>query len=286
MLNFRKAIQIVILLVIIISSFAAVIYLIDDPSSQESYASINVGNTKISATPTSPTPTPDPYGKGYLLPDMQISPLKQLYINDENGIRKIRFDTEFKNIGKGPLELIGTPDPANGVTIATQVLYREDGVTEKVKVGEFVFHTGHDHWHVDRYAEFQLYTYDSDGNASDLIASTDKFSFCIWDEYPVDRTLENAPQVRQYPRCPENIQGNSVGWGDTYPAYIEGQELDITDIEDGSYLIISTINADRSLIESDYENNTTKMFVEINGYKINEDTSPKVKGWWIKRFFN
>ena len=206
--------------------------------------------------------------KDLMLPDMQVSPPKQLYITNSGGVKELHFNTTFFNIGKGPLELIGESREEEGVTIATQIIDKSDGTKEEMIVGEFVFHPGHDHWHVGNYAQFQLWRYDNSGNPTEMVASTDKYSFCIWDEHPYDISLEGAPKVRQYPRCPKNIQGNSVGWGDTYRADVEGQELDITGIEDGRYLAHSIVNAENTLLESEYANNTAALYVEIIGNSI------------------
>jgi hypothetical protein len=65
-----------------------------------------------------------------------------------------------------------------------------------------------------------------------------------------------------------NKQGNSVGWGDTYPAYLEGQELDITNVGDGKYMVRSSVNADKNIIESDYSNNGASLYIEIKGNNL------------------
>jgi hypothetical protein len=206
--------------------------------------------------------------KDLLLPDMKIHPPKQIYVSIEGSVKYIRFDTGFANIGEGPLELIGVTNPENNKTTATQVIYKEDGTKEEMLVGEFVFHPGHKHWHVEKYAQFQLWSYDANGEPTELKASTDKFSFCIWDEYKYDISLKGAPNVRQYPRCPKNIQGNSVGWGDTYPPALEGQELDISGVEDGKYMINSSVNAENRILESDYANNSAILYIELKGNRI------------------
>ncbi len=56
-----------------------------------------------------------------------------------------------------------------------------------------------------------------------------------------------------------------MGWGDTYPAKLEGQELNITGIEDGKYLIRSGVNVEGKILESDYTNNFASLYVEIKG---------------------
>jgi hypothetical protein len=205
-----------------------------------------------------------------LLPDLQISPPKDLSIQFKGGVRKIRFDTTFSNIGKGPLELIGATNDTGTKTVATQIINKTDGTVQAREVGEFVFHPGHKHWHLERYAQFQLWNFDMEGKPTQLVASTDKMSFCIWDEHPYDLKLEGAPQTRQYPRCLNDTQGNSVGWGDTYQSGLEGQEITITDIPNGKFLVRSVVNVDKKILESDYTNNEAFLFIELagNGLRI------------------
>ena len=221
----------------------------------------------LETTSPSPSPTPDPT-KNWLLPDMRASAPKQLYITSASGTKKMRFDTTFTNIGDGPLEMTGKNDEERGVTVATQRIKTKDETVEELQIGEFVYHPGHKHWHVDRYALFELFSIDEAGNPKEVLASTDKFSFCIWDEHTSDLSLPNAPQTRQYLRCITNIQGNSVGWGDTYTANIEGQEITIAGIPDGDYMVKSTVNADRSIIEKDYSNNSATLYINITGNSI------------------
>jgi hypothetical protein len=223
------------------------------------------GNTLLQ-TPT-PTPMETPRAD-LLLPDMQLAPPTTLYIRQQAGRKTMRFNTTFSNIGNGPLELTGHKDDEREVVIATQHIRKIDGGSESVVIGEFVYHPTHKHWHVDRYAQFQVYSYDAEGNPQNLMASTDKFSFCIWDEHTYDLSLPGAPQTRQYPRCINDIQGNSVGWGDTYTARTDGQEIDITNIPDGKYLIKSIVNADRTLREINYDNNEAILYIEITGNSL------------------
>jgi hypothetical protein len=206
--------------------------------------------------------------KDLLLPDLKLLPTKTVYIESGRDFKKLRFDTHFVNIGIGPLELRGEADEEREITVATQVIKKADGGNEERVIGEFVFHPGHDHWHVDKYAQFEIWSIDGDGEPEKLLLSTDKYSFCIWDEEPYDLKLENAPQSRQYPRCPQDIQGNSVGWGDNYAPHLEGQEVDIMGLENGTYAIISRVNAERSIIEENYENNSVRSYISVNGFNV------------------
>src|SRR3989344_3223067 len=118
-----------------------------------------------------PVEQPKEEKKALKLPDMKIMPPGTVYIESGGGVKKLRFDTYFINIGKGPLELRGDSDKERQVTTATQMIEKVDGGKEEVFVGEFVFHPGHNHWHVDKYAQFQIWRYNENGDLTDLLAS-------------------------------------------------------------------------------------------------------------------
>lgn len=213
--------------------------------------------------PFLPTPLPE---VEYILPDLKLTPPNVMYIQNRGEQKILRFDTTFYNIGPGPMELLGTTNTDLQKTIATQTVHKKDGTTETREVGAFVYHPGHDHlhWHVDKYGQFQIYDLEQR-----LLAETDKFSFCIWDEHSAPEIIEGKPPTRKYTRCPRsNIQGLSVGWGDTYKAQVEGQEIDITGIPDGTYMVRSAINIDRKIMEKDYENNQATAIIKIAGNNI------------------
>lgn len=208
-----------------------------------------------------------------LLPDLKVTPPKELFIKEEQGVRKIRFETSSFNIGVGPLELKGVTNPERTKTVAYQIIRKKDGTNEERKVGEFVFHPEHNHWHIENYTQFQLWRYGDDGVPTELVTTTDKMSFCVWDEKIYEPNIQNVPPGRTYPECSRKtqgieIQGNSVGWGDSYAANFEGQELIIDGVPDGNYLVKPVINVDNKILESDFSNNESSVYVEIKGNKL------------------
>lgn len=173
----------------------------------------------------------------------------------------------FINQGKGPLEVLGRHGLERQKTKATQKILKVDGSTQNQDIGEFIFHSGHDHWHIENYTIFELWSL-KDNNRDKLLATTNKMSFCLWDEQVYDLTLENASQVQKYVGCNNEVQGVSVGWSDTYDATAEGQELDLSNVSDGVYLVRSVINPDKKILESDYSNNEVNLRVEIRGESL------------------
>ncbi len=205
---------------------------------------------------------PSPLDPDLLLPDLIILEPEQLYLQFVGDRKKIRFSTSFANIGQGPLELQGDADIERNVTHALQRVYVKDGFFEEFLVGEFVLHPEHDHWHFNDITLFELWSLKDDGQLDEVLATTNKTSFCIqdWEVYNPKQAAEQA-----YKQCIAGRQGISVGWADVYTAEIEGQELDITGVADGRYAIRLTIDPDNLIREVNDDNNT------YTGYVVIED---------------
>lgn len=204
-----------------------------------------------------------------LLPNIEALPAENLYLQRQiDGRILLRFDTITWNKGRGPLELVAG-EPIAGKKRVNQVLYLEDGTTQSFDVGTFTFHEaeGHDHFHYDEYAIYDLQAPEGSdvGIPSGL---TEKTSFCMWDSDEVDLTLTGAPAGRGYVGCNDTMQGMSVGWGDRYPAWLGDQWIDVTNVSSGIYelSIRANPNANRpgGLLESDYSDNTSVITISLD----------------------
>lgn len=204
-----------------------------------------------------------------LLPDLEILAPSQLYLRSLSSGRALRYNTTFVNKGRGPLEIIGHSDEANKVTYAAQYIKQENGPGTYRDIGKFVYHPEHNHWHVEAWAQYQFWSIKPDGQRDQLLLTSDKQSFCIWDEGQYDLSLEKASPKRNYFfTCDRQIQGMSVGWSDTYRANVEGQQLDLGKLGDGIYIFRSLINPDRKILESNYDNNEIQLYLEISGNQV------------------
>ena len=210
---------------------------------------------------------PDP---SWLLPDLQTVSPRDLSIEGDraSGDRVLRFGTTVVNAGEGPLEMVGTYDPATDRTQAIQrVRTREGGMVER-SVGSFVFHPGHRHWHFEDFTMFELWSHRPDGSLEELLATSGKMTFCLRDTDRVAPSLPDAAPRASFTACGEEVQGISVGWGDTYGPSLPGQELDIGDLPDGRYAVRSTADPDNRLVETDETNNSAIGYVEVGGTSI------------------
>lgn len=204
-----------------------------------------------------------------LLPDLRTLPPSDLRIAHLAGdLRELRLANTVWNNGQGSLELSGEFNSATNQTRVRQNITTTDGSLREHPVGEFVWHLGHDHWHFQDFTLYELWSMKPNGELDEVVASSDKLSYCVIDTDPVDRNHPAFTQHRNYFDCGQKLQGLSVGWGDTYKSHLDGQALDITAIPDGYYALISSVNPEGILIEADYHNNRAVVLLEIQDNRL------------------
>jgi hypothetical protein len=178
-----------------------------------------------------------------------------LRVDTVSGRRLLEFNAAIANFGEGPMELVPQNNAATGVTDAYQRLYSHNAagnwyVASTRYVGTFAFHPAHNHWHFDKFAAYQLRDTAPNGSVGPtVLASSLKVSFCLRDDWQATTNLEHAaPQT--YIDCSQNgVQGISVGWADIYAWSLEGQNLDITGLRDGTYWLLITVDPTNVLAE-------------------------------------
>lgn len=151
------------------------------------------------------------------------------------GTRKLlRFDTATQNIGNADLTV---GDPTQNAC--------------------FVYSDCHQHYHFRGVAQYTLYQ--ADGKT--VAAVGHKQGFCLED-------VTEVPSLDPPPADPANpfvctYQGLHVGWEDVYPADVDCQWIDITDVPPGQYVVSILVNAQHYLPESNYDNNDVRAQVTI-----------------------
>jgi hypothetical protein len=191
-----------------------------------------------------------------LLPDIVPLPPRDLSLRSEGGRILLYFSTTYYNQGEGPVELrfdseaLGVP-----VDIERKVMQRiyleNQGFVER-SAGTFLWHDQHLHYHFDDFVRYTLERIEDD---SSIVLDTIKSTFCLRD---VSRALINLPdrsESGEYKTCDSQIQGSSVGWGETYYFDYPGQQIDMTGLSSGTYRLTTTINPDRYIKEGKYDNN-------------------------------
>jgi len=209
-------------------------------------------------TPTAtPSPTLDP---DLVLPDLQTLPPQSLNLQVTlQGEVLLRFSNSILNAGPGAIELLGVYDADADKVSVTQHMYMMDSDSFKEhKAGLFIFHPGHEHWHIENFALYEVWSLTPQATLDEVIAFTEKVSYCLRDDSRSD--LEDIAPGPRYVTCDRQLQGISSGWFDTYEFDTPGQIVDITEVPDGVYALRSTVDPANQLVEMDDTNNATAVY--------------------------
>lgn len=212
--------------------------------------------------------------EGELLPDLdQAAPteLGSRTVRARNETRfLLGFDSAAGNVGDGPLLVVGSrPSRRQARMNVVQRIESTDGSIRAVAVRAqllYVRSADHSHWHMLDFMQYELRR--ADGR---LVAPDRKTGFCLGDRYEIQLELGRAAPDpvftgecgRGRPDLLRLEEGISVGYGDDYAAYLEGQNFDVTGLPAGRYLLVHRVNSRRALRESDYSNNAASMAFEL-----------------------
>ena len=182
----------------------------------------------------------------------------------------LRFSNTVWNAGQGALELHGTPD---GTSAVTQRIFDDAGSFTDVAVGnDFTYHPGHDHFHFEDFAEYELWTkrdYDAWVTSGRSVGRAQrvgtKTTFCVMDTGRV-QSLPGAPAGPVYSQCGTTVQGLSVGWGDTYGWSLPEQWIDLgaAFLPNGTYVLRSIADPRNKLYESANRSDPSRESAEAN----------------------
>jgi hypothetical protein len=170
--------------------------------------------------------------------------LEEACIDAAGERRVLRFSTITPNVG-GADFVVGNPDDN----------------PERFEWGEC-----HGHWHFKDFAAYRLL--DMEGN---IVANGHKQAFALIDFSP----WSDDAGDEQYPLT-DGTQGISVGWADIYAAGLDCQWVDITDVPNGDYVLVVSINASQGVEEADYDNNIVSLNVTID----DQNGPPPVPDEW------
>jgi hypothetical protein len=223
------------------------------------------------------TGAPVPDASGRFLPDLvEIMPPRvgiATRFSARRGTRTLlTFETRVENYGTGPLIVrAARPTPGSATMSAWQTVTRSDGRRERVgDVGDlrFVRGGGHSHWHLMGFHRFELRTV-----AGASLRRDRKTGFCLGDRYDATRgsPMPGEPARARYrahcglndPSRTSLTQGISVGFGDPYPARLEGQFIDITGLPTGRYVLVLRHDPDGRLLELHKHNDVVSMLVKV-----------------------
>ncbi len=143
-------------------------------------------------------------------------------------------------------------------------------------VGEASFHLTHSHWHYTGLAAFSLHAYDPvTGLRGEEVSAHHKAGFCFLDVGEIeDDEIEPAQTEFAETNClvPDETgwsMGVSVGWYDLYTSGLTDQYVEVSDVADGVYELVSLADGLGTLDEVDETNNAASVIVELQGDNAN-----------------
>ncbi len=182
---------------------------------------------------------------------------------------RLGFTSQVDNIGSGPFIVDGTRRSTRQKTMrTTQWIMRTDGSRRKVAVKSpwyYERNKDHEHWHFSNFDVFSLFD-----RSGVKVAKSGKQGFCLGDRGKGVTTLPNAVAqpvftghcLLKKPRALKVSGGISVGWGDDYQAYLEGQSIVVTGLDPGVYCLHH--RATSAFVEPTRDNNTAVALVQID----------------------
>lgn len=202
-----------------------------------------------------------------LLPNLTPLPASSLsLVRNLSGTTTLRFSTTSWNNATGPLELVaGAVDTGSGKQQVFQRVDLSDGTYYDHFAGWVQWHQAHNHFHFDDYALYTLQPVNAPGGS---IRTGSKTTFCVMDTTKIDGSLPGAPAQAFYSTCGNQIQGMSVGWGDTYGSNLAGQGLDFTGNPDGIYQLKIEIDPKKLLLEATETDNVSCVLLNIQSSTV------------------
>lgn len=199
-----------------------------------------------------------------LLPDLIAAPLIELSAGrTREGRELLFFSAEIANVGDGDF-LIRAIRSGTGPWRIRQRIPHATSDYSRVDIPSRLEFAGdnHDHWHVYRAAQYELLDVGREA------ARDSKVGFCFFDNLHYQPANPGSPAKPVFGKETCNgrdatalSMGLSVGWSDRYIWTLPGQDLDITGVAPGRYVLEMTVDPDRWFRESSRNNN--KSWVEI-----------------------
>ncbi len=208
-----------------------------------------------------------------LLPDLVQERPSDITVTYVAGRDRLGFRSAVHNSGTGPLIVLGRrADRGVPDMEAFQIIRRADGTSRRVlrPVGilRYVTSQDHAHWHYRPFERYELRT-----ASGRTVGRDSKSGFCLGDRYRAagvrgaGRPVYIGACGLHKPAMLQVRQGISVGWGDDYGAFLEGQSIDVTGLPSGTYRLTHTVNASGRLRERTRANNSASVRIAL--YRLN-----------------
>jgi len=184
--------------------------------------------------------------------------------------RCLRFTSNVRNIGAGPLEVRlpwlksdGTSGFIPGECQADQLVSTNTGARATRPAGACLFHPAHAHFHYKNLVSYTLYNVAADGTPGTKAGTSQKASFCLADDEYFGFGTAGPNGARNFvgqPGCnlPADTSNGNIyvtmgvtpGWGDVYTWDTPDQFIDITNTPAGTYDLVMETNPMGTLLVS------------------------------------
>lgn len=212
----------------------------------------------------------------------------QSEIDEQGAALCLRAGQRAANVGAGPVDTRWTTDatsPEDEVP-TMQRIYRSDGSYYERHAANMHYHAVHAHYHFEAFSQSSLYPLDADGGPAGTqpVASGLKNGFCMADTELLWWGVKgNVAQSYPAPRCLEPIgeqdgrlqfkNGIGVGWADEYTWDLPDQMIEVSGLADGRYLLVTRVDVENSILESDETNNCLAREVVLSGLGTSSPTA-------------
>lgn len=216
------------------------------------------------------------------LPDLDQEPPRQLQLkvvqSASGPTYHLGFRSAVRNVGEGPLVVEGFRSSTSAAQMRVDQIIERRGAAPRTVVGvgsmEYAVSPDHQHWHYLRFERYAMQRFELHRVADGKVVQTSrKTGFCLGDRYRV--TSQAVPGAVASPaftgKCglgqPGLLHlrsGISVGYGDAYAAFLEGQDLPLDGLPDGRYVLVNRVNTDHHLREHSYANNAASVLLDLH----------------------
>jgi hypothetical protein len=215
------------------------------------------------------------------LPDLDQETPSELALQTRtvDGTRSyvLGFRSAVVNVGAGPLIVKGSrPNQRVPLMRVDQLVEREGAPARVVRhVGrmQYTVSPDHRHWHFLQFDRYLLQRAElRDASGARVLVRDQKTGFCLGDRYRTNQSLRGVAPAQPVfrgrcgldrPDLLQMLEGISVGYGDDYSAFLEGQDLPLDGLPAGRYVLVHRVNVNHALAESSYRNNAASVLLDL-----------------------
>ena len=213
-----------------------------------------------------------PFVSNEARPDLDQQAPSELSVIKSQGRFRLGFRSATDNVGQGALEIEGFR-PAALPTMQTVQRVRLAGGGSRLfrRVGflRYTYSASHDHWHLMGFQRYELRRADDHS----LLVRDRKSGFCLTDRWGNAASgftaRRKSPVYTDYcargnTKAQAVMQGTTVGYSDVYPAHFHGQNLDLTRVPAGIYVLVHRASPNLLIRELRYENNAASLRIRLS----------------------